>query len=182
MTAPRRPLRVARMLLRSGQLCLLLAMSACVLPIAPEFQDPPAAANYAPFFQDSDPPIGTRVTAAPDKLTTFTLRISDPNLGDNLHVRFISDFPPFTSNTRVLQPDLLIPHHADGTPLSEPVSQIIGCQRSTLSTLPSHQIMAIVADRGFLDSPPPPATPDLGLLPSGGLKAVAVWILDQECP
>ena len=182
MTAPRRPLRVARMLLRSGQLCLLLAMSACVLPIAPEFQDPPAAANYAPFFQFADPPLGMRITAAPDKLTTFTLQISDPNLGDNLHVRFISDFPPFTSNTRVLQADLLIPHHVDGTPLSEQVSQIIGCQRSTLSTLPSHQIIAIVSDRGFMDSPGPPAVPDLGLVPTGGLKAVAVWILDQECP
>jgi hypothetical protein len=136
MTAPRRCPCVARMLLRSGQLCLLLAMSACVLPIAPEFQDPPAAANYAPFFQFVDPPLGTRVTAAPDKVTTFTLQISDPNLGDNLHVRFISDFPPFTSNTRVLEPDLTIPHRADGMPLSQSVTEMIGCQLSTLSTLP----------------------------------------------
>jgi hypothetical protein len=170
------------MLLRSGQLCLLLAMSACVLPIAPEFQDPPAAANYAPFFQDSFPPLGSRVTAAPDKTTMFGLTISDPNLGDDLHVRFISDYPPFTSNTRVLEPDLVIPHLAGGMPLSQSVSEIIGCKRSALSNLPSHQIMAIVADRGFLESPPAPAATDLGLLPSGGLKAVAVWILDQECP
>jgi hypothetical protein len=170
------------MLLRSGQICLLSIMSACVLPIAPEFQDPPASQNYAPVITDSEPAIGSRVVGTPGALTTFSVTVSDPNLGDDLHVRWIVDFPPFTTNTRVLQEDFPVPHTQNGTQQQTTAPQRIGCAESTLSVLPSHQVMAIVADRGFLPSLPPPAPIDLGRLPPDGLKTVAVWILDLECP
>jgi hypothetical protein len=180
MTAPSRLRGVARMLLwllRSALTCVVLAMPACVLPIAPEFQDPPASENYAPVIVDSDPPLGMTVTSTPGQLTPFSVTVSDPNVGDTLHVRWIVDFPPFSTNTRVLQEDFPVPP----SPSPTTVTQNIGCAESTLSVLPSHTVMAIIADRPFEASQPPPAPVDLGRLPPDGLKTVAVWTLDLEC-
>jgi hypothetical protein len=152
-------------------------MSACVLPIAPEFQDPPASENYAPIIVDSDPPLGMRVTATAGKLTPFSVTVTDPNVGDTLHVRWIVDYPPFSTNTRVLQEDFPVPP----SPSPTTVTQNIGCAESTLSVLASHTVMAIIADRGFMQSMLPPAPVDLGRVQAEGLKAVAVWTLDLEC-
>jgi hypothetical protein len=157
-------------------------MSACVLPVGPEFQDPPGAANASPIIVDSTPDIGMRVTGKSGDTFTFSITVTDPNPGDTLHVRWVVDYPPFSSaNTRVVQPDYPVQPSQSGLPQQTPVSQQIGCL-TPLSALPSHQVMAIVADREFLPSLPAPAPVDYGRLPPDGLKAVAVWILDVECP
>jgi hypothetical protein len=183
MTATTRPPLVARMLLRSGLICLVSVMSACVLPIAPEFQDPPAEANFSPVIVDTMPELGLTVTGTPDGLTTFNVTVTDQNPGDTLHVRWIVDYPPFTvANTRVVQEDFPISPSPSGMPQQTTVPQKIGCHESTLSALSPHTVMAIVADRPFQPSLPPPAPVDLGRLPTDGLKTVAVWILDLECP
>jgi hypothetical protein len=102
--APRLP-RVARMLLcswsRTLSICALLLMSACVLPIGPDFQDPLSSPNYAPYFVDTLPVAGSIVTAT-STVPLFRVTVQDPNGGDNLQVRWIADYPPFTDNTRVI--------------------------------------------------------------------------------
>jgi hypothetical protein len=178
MTALARPARVARMLLRSTAIVFVSVMSACVLPIAPEFQDPPAAANFSPVIIDSMPPIGSIVgpTSTP---TTFTISITDPNLGDDLHVRWIADFPPDTGNTRTLNnPPTTVSHRTDGMPINADVSQTPSCNINSLAKIPQHQIMAIVADRPFDDSP----TADLTKLQgTDGHSVIATWILNLDC-
>ena|SRR5882724_7168010 len=176
MTARARALRVARMLLRSGSICALLVMSACVLPIAPEFQDPPASENYAPVFIDTIPPAGQVVTASP--VAAFTIIVEDPNVGDDLFVRWIADFPPLTDNTIVME-TRMVPHAA-GSQVSVhelPPFQP-NCALHHLARIPSHQIMVVVADRPFLD----PGTPvDFERLPPDGLKDTRSWILNLDC-
>src|SRR5215471_15875644 len=84
-------------------LLLVPPMSACILPVAPEFQDPPASENFGPVITDSSPALGsvvTKVGGAP--LPPFRVTITDPNLGDNLHVRWLADYPPRSNNTRTL--------------------------------------------------------------------------------
>jgi hypothetical protein len=161
-------------------------MSACVLPVAPEFQDPPAAVNFAPVIQDTVPPIGMIVDGIPTRVPTFTVSVSDPNLGDNLHVRFLADYPPDTANTRDLLRDREIDHRTDGKPILMDVSVSPSCDADNLAKIPQHQIMAIVADRPFDDSPPPVGmTADLTKLldPDGhGKKVMATWTLNLECP
>jgi hypothetical protein len=175
MTAEARAPRVARMLLRSGSSCALIVMSACVLPIAPEFQDPPASENYAPVFIDTEPPAGSIVTASP--MLTFTVVVSDPNVGDDLQVRWIADFPPLTDNTSVMA-TTPIPHAAGATVSSHETSIQPNCALHHLARIPSHQIMAVVADRPFLD----PGTPiDFERLPPDGLKDSRSWILNLDC-
>jgi hypothetical protein len=173
------------MLLRSGVICLISVMSACVLPIAPEFQDPPSAANFSPIILAAMPDVGSVVTAPSiSTVPTFTVIVSDPNLGDDLHVRWIADFPPFNANTRSMIADSVITHSSSGVPLNGDDSVTPNCKVHNLAKIPQHQIMAVVADRKFDDS-----TPDAGtvfdltkLADADGRKVIATWTLNLDCP
>src|SRR4051812_34931695 len=114
MTATPRPARLARMLLALGvQVFAVSFMSGCVVPVTPAFQDPPASQNYAPVFLNVDPEIGAVVTRS-----AFLVTVTDPNVGDDLYVRWIADYPPYSNNTRTLLPTTKVTHSADGKPLS----------------------------------------------------------------
>ena len=66
--------------------------SGCVVPLAPDFQDPPSVPNYPPYFFNSDPP-AAKVMSPPQ---VFTVTVVDPNPQDVLYVRWLSDYPPYT--------------------------------------------------------------------------------------
>jgi hypothetical protein len=159
-------------------LCAMLPLSACVLPIGPDFQDPLASPNYSPFFIDSDPEFGTQETATPAMSVTFHARISDPNVGDNLTVRWIVDYPPFTADTRP-QPDDLVMADQTGKPLDKDVSFTPNCVQNTLAKIPVHHIKVVVSDRGFVTVQDPT---DLTSIPAGGFEIVGDWSLALECP
>jgi hypothetical protein len=173
MGAPAPPLLRRRAIW--GAICLALTGSGCVLPVGPEFQDPPATQNFAPIILDSVPALGARVTS-PD----FTVTVQDPNVGDDLFVRFVADYPPLSGNTRFLL-DQMIPHTANGTLLATDVSVTVGC--NAVAPLPSHQVTVIVADRDFLlngTSSTQPADP--ARLPMEARRTFGSWTLDLECP
>jgi hypothetical protein len=148
-------------------------MSSCVLPIAPEFQDPPAAANFPPMIIEGRPPLGSIVSQ-----THFEATITDPNLGDDLHVRWVVDYPPFSSsNTRTLE-DQTISHPTNGQPLKQDVSIDIDCIIDVLAPIAQHQVMLIVADRDF---PSPPPQNKLEVVPLPGYSVVGTWVLNLDC-
>jgi hypothetical protein len=156
-------------------ICLALATSGCVLPIGPEFQDPPATQNYAPVILAAEPPLGKRVT-----VPSFRVTVQDPNVGDDLFVRFVADFPPVGDNMKFLK-DVKVDHHPDGTLLSEDVRLDVLC--NAVVPLPSHQITVIVADRKFSLNDRSPSQPaDPLRLPDEARKIVGTWTLDLECP
>jgi hypothetical protein len=160
-------------------------MSACVLPIAPEFQDPPASPNFPPQILSAMPDIGSIVVApSPSAVPTFSVVVTDPNLGDTLHVRWLADYPPSTANTRdMIQDETHLPN-GNGTPLNVESMVTPSCIADNLAKIPQHQIMMVVGDRPFDNSPPPAGTAaDLTKLQgTDGLKAIATWILNLECP
>lgn len=168
----------ARPLLRLGAICLALAVQGCVLPLGPEFQDPPTTQNYAPIILDSDPDEGALVTAS--TFRTFRVTVQDPNVGDDLYVRFIADYVPLSADTRALS-DESITHTANGRLLAKDVAVTIRCGDG-LANLPSHQITVIVADRKFMDVDPAPGQLfDPGRLPTGAGIRRATWTLNLEC-
>jgi len=164
------------MLLFKGVIGSSIFMSACVLPLAPEFQDPPASANYSPFFITTEPEIGAIVTTP-----SFRVVVSDPNIGDNLVARWIANFPPATGDTRVIKDDP-IPHSADGKPLFATSMAAPVCIRDLVANLTSHRIMVVIADRPF-DDFVKPGSPDIDFarLSGDALKVVGTWTLDKAC-
>jgi hypothetical protein len=180
MTAKPRLFRLARLLLKGIRplfFCVGLAlMSACILPLAPEFQDPPAAQNYAPRIIESNPEAGSIVTSQ-----TFRVVVTDPNLGDALHVRWVVDYPPFSqTNTRTLVQDLTVPASVTGMPLMQEVSVDVDCVVNVLAQIPQHQVTVIVADSEFL-APVANKPVDLGRVAPGRLTTTASWLLNLEC-
>jgi hypothetical protein len=179
MSARARLFGLARVLLRRGPfassslplLLMVTSISACIVPLAPEFQDPPAAQNYPPTVVSADPPLGSIVT----QKSMFSLVLRDPNVNDDLFVRWEADFPPFNPNlTRGLNGSgTTIPHPTGGLQVVD-TSVIVDCQANALATsIPQHQIMAIVADRPFL--------PGGDLDSSDGNVLKASWTLNLEC-
>jgi hypothetical protein len=172
-----------RMLCSAGIILPLLSttlpMSACVLPVAPEFQDPPTSANSPPFFITTDPEIGFVVTKAK---ASFTVTVSDLNVEDDLSYRWIADYPPYTDNTRRLSDDGTISHSADGKTLQQDISVTPDCVSNMLAKTPRHQIMVIVADRKFEPLQATPTQPiDFARVPTGAGKVIATWTLELEC-
>jgi hypothetical protein len=128
---------------------MFTALSACVLPIGPEFEDPPAVPNYEPYFQGVFPDAErTHQLLPPDK---FDIVLGDPNPTDQLTVRWIANYPPFVLNaTR--------PILETTKPLSEPdpggmptvsfSSPGLTCADFPMAA--ERNLVAIVSDRGFL--------------------------------
>jgi hypothetical protein len=141
------PLQLHRKLLLFLALPL---MPACIIPVGPEFSDPDGTPNAPPRITDADPFFGEQVTALGSQ--TFQITITDPNVVDHLYVKWIADYPPFDGNTRQI-PAMMYPPPGDGQPIQMPVDLKIVCD--LLSRNPSqHRIMAVVADRPFVDTEP----------------------------
>jgi hypothetical protein len=158
-----------------GAVCLALAGSGCIVPIGPEFQDPPAPQNYQPIILDAEPDLGSRVSNP-----KFSVTVQDPNVSDTLYVRFVADYPLLTEDTKVLG-TVKVPRRPDGRLLAEEAVGEASCLG--LANRPSHQITVIVADREFLDGATVPGQlADPARLPTDARKVVGSWTLDLECP
>jgi hypothetical protein len=184
MSADPRVFRLARLLLRSRRILVLTSMLAsmpsCVLPVAPDFQDPLSSPNYAPFIIDSDPVLGKIVTAtSPTDMTTFTVTVTDPNPGDDLHVRALLDYPDVSANTRTLIADQTINHSLDGTLLNRDVAVPVNCDIGPPApSVMQHPVTIIIADRPFGPLRPVPTA----LTAADGLFVTANWVLNLSCP
>jgi hypothetical protein len=162
---------------KSAVLFLMAFQSACVLPLAPEFEDPPAAQNFAPLIVDSFPVNGAVVSTP-----MFRVTVDDPNVADVLYVRWIADFPPFNDSSRRLGDDVKLPPPATGMFRPDVVLNVDCTLHALARTTTTHQIMVVVADRPF--RPPDQETSldrKLTSLPIGAPRAEAHWTLNLEC-
>lgn len=162
-------------------------MSACVIPLAPEFQDPVEVKNYPPVIDNTDPPIGATVSTDDQGVGHFRVRISDPNLSDWLHLKLLADYPPADTNTAQLS-TVLQGEYAPVDPPSTDTVRVhdtsfgISCASATpklAASINPHRIVLLVADRDFrTDSS---KTGGLYLPQEDGLMAIATWYLNLTC-
>jgi hypothetical protein len=155
-------------------LLFVLPMSACIIPVGPEFHDPTGAPNSAPRIIPVSADFGAIVVGDQDSVTIEIL-ISDNNVEDTLWVRWVVDYPPFVLGTSDLgSPDPFEPS-PNGQQVLHRVEHTILCQQ--LQPLHMHRITAIVADRQFVLQPSNPYT-----VQSGGETTVATWFWDaRDC-
>ena len=173
---------LARLLLRTCLKLLLLllfaaasSVPACVVPVGPEFQDPPGAPNASPEILNPNIFFGSAV-AALGTSQTFSFTVSDPNAGDTLHLRWVSDYPPFDNATRTIERNILFPPTGDG-PQHTFTQTMIGCGDDIDKSFSTHRIYAVLADRDFLDE-----GSDLFAVQGAGKIAIASWTLTLNCP
>jgi hypothetical protein len=154
--APLRRLARSLLLPRVVGVALLAAvssMSACIIPVAPNFQDPPTQPSSVPYLQVVSPtPIAGSIffiqsSMAPD----FTVTVSDPDPTVTLWTQWVFDYPPHRSATRLAN-KRMIPA-ATPTQVDQPVT----CNFIDATAQPAdgkHQLELIVATSDF-ENPDP---------------------------
>lgn len=144
-------------------------MSACIIPVGPEFQDPPGIPDSAPYIVSAVPEQGSITT-----VTNFSIVVSDPNVQDDLNVRWLLDWPETVAGTHRFVKDDLISHDANGKRLMASSTATIGCNLTTPAPLPLHRLFVVVADRDFDES-------DITAVKNDGNKTVATWVWNVTC-
>jgi hypothetical protein len=155
-----------------------LCISACVVPVGPEFHDP--VGNDPPYLASSNPPAGAFL---PPTAPVIEVTLGDPNLGDKLVGRWLIDYPPYDEAHSQLALEFRMP--PTGAAVREPVRFAPSCIENRIaSDLSSHRVTLSVADRDFLPVPSDSASPDLRLdaVPAEGFLLRATWILNLTCP
>ena len=145
-------------------------MPACIIPVGPEWQDPPGAANAGPTIISKMPEVGTRSTSA-----AFRVVLSDPE-GDQIFVKWFADFPPFIPGSSYVGLEMELRQAGPGMPVAAETT--FQCTFHIMSSQPTHQIMLAIHDRHFKDGDgiDPRATVD------GRTPIELVWFLDKVCP
>ena len=77
----------------------MTSLSACVIPVGPRFEDPPGQENFAPEIENADPLQGGVVTVPSNTAKKITITVTDPNAFDDLYIRWIAEYPPYTINS-----------------------------------------------------------------------------------
>ena len=180
--ASRRPprWRLARLLLNrcagvAGLATLLSSMPACIIPVAPDFQDPVSSPEVAPWIHDPVPVFNSSVSVDPKHPGVITVQVTDPNIGDQLYQRWIVNFPetnPTLQTVTVL--DSTISRGDLPTGVAETT---VHCGDSWTLNPAEQQIELIVADGPFADTSQHDEVGD----PSTE-RAYASWNLFFQCP
>jgi hypothetical protein len=166
----------------------MTSLSGCVLPVGPRFEDPPTVENFAPAIEGAQPAQGSVVTAVGTGTgttisQTFTIMFTDPNAGDDLYVRWIGEYPPYSATSHVLS-DNKISHSVNGEPLHQSASLNVTCF-TLLARTAQHQITVLVSDRPYWDPSDPAAPLNLEMVlvqnTEKTLVAQATWFLNLPC-
>ena len=167
-------------LLRRAWLALLpLWISACVVPVAPQFADPPG--NSPPYVVSSVPPAGAVLPASADAGDAITIKVilGDANLDDKLVARWLVDYPPYDEAISRAVPDVRLP--PSGQVNREPITFAPSCSENQIAPgSVSHRVTLSVADRPFL--PPDDSDLRLDLAPDQGFVVRTTWVLNLACP
>jgi hypothetical protein len=165
--APERRAAVARAL---PVLLVVAALPACVIPLAPDFQDPPATQNLPPQIVSETPAAGS-ITPTP----AFSVTVADPN-GDVVYLHWLSDFPPYVPGVSALlfaKQTSVSTVDANGRPIDVPLKpEMFDCDQLS-SGIAQHRITVIVSDRDF--------TGPADVPPGAGTDSVS-WGLVLQCP
>ncbi len=157
----------------------LAGLSACVIPVAPQFEDPEI--NVAPYIVENGarPSVGSIITVPPNSKTLLEVTLADPNLADYLYVKCILDYPPYNvDSTRTLKDYMLAPS-TTGDETREVAPFTADCNNYVISpTVYPHRLFLAVTDREW-----EPGVGDLRLtaIKKGARLLVASWILNWEC-
>jgi hypothetical protein len=153
---------------------LLATLTACVVPVGPEWSDPPT--NDPPTLRSAVPPVG-QILVEPG--LTVTVVLADQNTQDKLYLRWLIDYPPFQPDVSRLAHELTLP--PEGKIARPAASFAPNCTDDHIAAgTTSHRLMLAVSDRPFVgDSQGEGA---LDQVPAGGYLIQAVWPFTLSCP
>lgn len=160
---------------RLGLVAVPLLASACVLPVGPQFEDPPG--NSSPYLASSDPPEGS---VLPETSPLIEVVVGDANQDDVLRVRWLIDYPPFDAAVTRMAHEFHLP--TTGKTERGKFRFAPNCADDQIATeTSSHRVTLSVADRPLLPEDQSPPALRLDSVPTEGFVLRATWILNLDC-
>jgi hypothetical protein len=161
---------------------LMTSFSGCVLPVGPRFEDPPATENVPPYITSTNPLQG-QILAVVGKQQVLGVTFTDLN-ADGLYLRWLTEYPPFSTNTHLLQDDTVgAPANHQPTATSKMVE--VSCFNA-LALTNQHTITVLISDQPFWDLTDPDAPTEPSALltqnKANSVMAQASWVLNLPCP
>jgi hypothetical protein len=159
-----------------------LSMSACIIPVAPNFQDPPSVPDSPPYVSNIVPTYG-EVATFQLPTTTFSAVVNDMNLNASIFYRWVGDYPPNVPgvtwsqlNYPEIKPSL------DGLPLKQLLPFDLTCDLVN-SVSGTHRVELILADGQFQDTMGLPADSQFDTLLDPNDHIVKItWTVSMSCP
>jgi len=160
--------RIAAMLV-----CVTAALPACVIPLGPDFSDPPAPPSVPPYIVSGVPDQGSLVAGT----TSFQVWVTDLTPPGPLTVRWYADFPPLQGDTRAMGADIgIIRPGADGTIQNFLLQATLGCVPDNLvPDIDQHTVTVVISD-SMLPGAAAPTTPF-----DGTHEVTATWTVLLPC-
>jgi hypothetical protein len=158
-------------------LAVSCGLSACVVPVGPEWTDPQS--NYPPTLSVAEPAVGSDVVQDPDAGVPLTIKVvlSDKNTKDTLWARWLVDYPPFVAGVSSLVREDI--QQASGTVERPALYFAPSCNDLPMAQgTQSHRLLLAVSDRAFDGENA--AAPDQ--VPAGNSRFEATWQFRLECP
>ncbi len=155
----------------------------CVLPVGPRFEDPAPVENVPPFIKSTMPVQGSTVTGTSS--AQFSVTFTDLN-ADALHVRWVGEYPPYTSSSHVLQSDQDYPVPLNRQPVDTLNMITVSCVLNPLALTNQHAIAVFISDQPFWTDPSDPDAPTdpeqfLTQNTAKSVTAEANWLLNLPC-
>jgi hypothetical protein len=125
-------------------------LAACVVPVGPEWSDPDS--NYPPSIVSATPPVGFVLGGNRDGGSAsleVTVELADQNTQDDLYLRWIVDYPPYSADNTVLARTDIKP--GGSSILRTPVIFAPDCNHVS-HAIADHRLMLAVSDRSFSDA------------------------------
>jgi hypothetical protein len=148
-------------------------MPACIIPVGPNWQDPPGEKNAPPFVR-SPMPIGGVRTAAIAPM--FSVTPGDVNVRDPLFVRWITEYPDFNGSTIIAFDDPIDPA-PDGSETRRPSIFPVSCAQVNRD-ITTHPITAAISDRPFVQFNSPN---DLLAVQTPTDLTIITWFWERAC-
>jgi hypothetical protein len=168
-----------RTLQQTAVVLLLMGLSACVVPVGPEWTDPER--NSPPRIESALPSIGSvlSVDADADLPLLVSVVLADQNSKDKLYVRWIIDYPPFSEEiTRVALTTIL----PGGDTTQRPTLYFApNCSDHRIAPgFSNHRLLLAASDSPFASDDPNPANPDA--VSDGSFPVEGAWQFKMDCP
>jgi len=162
-------------------------MSACIIPVAPDFQDPPSVPTSGPTLSGFSPGnFGELVTVPVPQGLLFSANVTDLDPRATLRIRWLVDYPPDSDATTLVELGSITPS-ADGLTIKQQAITTqtpVDCGWIKQPLTSTHQLELVVADSDFLDSSnsnlPADKKLDSARDPTG--VAYAFWNIVISCP
>jgi hypothetical protein len=130
-------------------LALSLPMSGCIIPVAPDFQDPISSPNYPPYLVSETPvPFGQLVTIQATDQVSFSAVVTDQNPQDSIWYQWVyDDASPNTSTATHALGAFELKPTLDGSAWTIPPVEVSCGVGLAVSPNSLHQLELIVSDR-----------------------------------